>query len=384
MRDLEQRIRRRLAEIDAAGLRRNLRPPAGVDLSSNDYLGLATHPVLKQRMAQAVMEDGCGSTASRLLRGHRESFSSLERRFAVFKGTEAALYFSSGYLANLGVLTALLEEGDVVFSDELNHASLIDGLRLSPARRVIVPHCDVDGLRKLLAAEENTGRKLVVTESLFSMDGDEAPLAEYAALCRETGAALIVDEAHAVGVYGAHGSGLIEEAGIADAVFVSVNTAGKALGVGGAFAAGSSVAMDYLVQRARPFIFSTAPPPAMASALEGALEVVAGEPQRRAKLLENAAFLRQRLLDLGLRVPPGRSQIIPVMIGENEKAVAVAAALGEQGFDVRAIRPPSVPPGTARLRVSVNASLDQTTLERFAAALAKAVASITPCSVASS
>jgi 8-amino-7-oxononanoate synthase len=216
------------------------------------------------------------------------------------------------------------------------------------------------------------------------MDGDEAPLADYAALCRETGAVLIVDEAHAVGVYGVHGSGLIEEAGIAGAVFVSVNTAGKALGVGGAFAAGSSVAMDYLVQRARPFIFSTAPPPAMAAALEAALDVVAGEPQRRARLLENAAFLRRRLRDLGLRVPPGRSQIIPLMIGENEKAVAVAAALAEQGFDARAIRPPSVPPGTARLRVSVNASLDQATLERFAATLAKAVASITPCSVASS
>jgi len=384
MPDLEQHIRRRLAEIDAAGLRRNLRPPAGVDLSSNDYLGLATHPALKQRMAQAVLEDGCGSTASRLLRGHRESFSSLERRFAAFKGTEAALYFSSGYLANLGVLTAFLEEGDVVFSDELNHASLIDGLRLSPARRVIFPHCDVDALRTLLAAGENTGRKFVVTESLFSMDGDEAPLAEYAALCRETGAALMVDEAHAVGVYGKLGSGLIEETGIADAVFLSVNTAGKALGVGGAFAAGSSVAMDYLVQRARPFIFSTAPPPAMAAALEAALAVVAGEPQRRARLLENAAFLRQRLRDLGLRVPPGRSQIIPVMIGENEKAVAVAAALAEQGFDARAIRPPTVPAGTARLRISVNASLDQATLERFAAALAKAVASITPCSVASS
>jgi 8-amino-7-oxononanoate synthase len=384
MPDPEQRIRRRLAELDAAGLRRNLRPPAGVDLSSNDYLGLATHPVLKQRMAQAVMEDGCGSTASRLLRGHRESFSSLERRFAAFKGTEAALYFSSGYLANLSVLTAFLEEGDVVFSDELNHASLIDGLRLSPAHREIFPHCDLDALGKLLAGEESTGRKFVVTESLFSMDGDEAPLSEYAALCQEAGAALIVDEAHAVGVYGARGSGLIEEVGIAGAVFVSVNTVGKALGVGGAFAAGSSVAMDYLVQRARPFIFSTAPPPAMAAALEAALDLVASEPQRRTKLLENAAFLRQRLRQLDLRVPPGRSQIIPVMIGENEKAVAVAAALTEQGFDARAIRPPSVQPGTARLRVSVNAALDRAVLERFAALLAKAVTSITPCSVASS
>lgn len=382
MRDLEQHIRHRLTELDNAGLRRNMRPPAGIDLSSNDYLGLAAHSALKQRMAAAVMEEGCGATASRLLRGHRECFASLEHRFATFKGTEATLYFSSGYLANLSVLTTFLEEDDVIFSDEFNHASLIDGLRLSLARRTIFPHCDVDALRKLLTAEKTVGRKFVVTESLFSMDGDEAPLAEYAELCDSTDTALIVDEAHAVGIYGKRGSGLIEATGIADAVFISVNTTGKALGVGGAFAAGSSVTIDYLVQRGRPFIFSTAPPPAMAVTLETALQIIASEPERRTCLLENAAFLRHRLRELGLRVPAGRSQIIPVMIGENEKAVAVATILTEQGFDVRAIRPPSVPPGTARLRVSINALLDQKTLEHFATTLAKAMASITSCCTA--
>ncbi len=383
MRDLEQRIRQRLADIDAAGLRRSLRAPAGVDLSSNDYLGLASHPLLKEHMAEAVMREGCGSTASRLLRGQREGFAALEQRFAAFKRTETSLYFSSGYLANLGVLATFLEEGDVVFSDELNHASLIDGLRLSRAKRVVFPHADASALREKMEHEQ-AGRRFLVTESLFSMDGDEAPLAEYAELCRSTDTALIVDEAHAVGVYGASGSGLIEEAGIGEDVFVSINTAGKALGVGGAFASGPAWAIDYLIQRARSFIFSTAPPPAMAAALEAALDIVTGEPKRRARLLENAAFLRRRLRELDLSVPSGRSQIIPVMIGDNERAVAIAAALAEEGFDVRAIRPPSVPPGTARLRVSVNAGVDQATLERFAGALAITVARLTPCSVASS
>ncbi len=383
MRDLEQHIRQRLAEIDAAGLRRNLRAPDGVDLSSNDYLGLAAHPLLKERMADAVMREGCGSTASRLLRGQRESFAAIERRFAAFKGTEASLYFSSGYLANLGVLSTLPEEGDVVFSDELNHASLIDGLRLSRARRVIFPHADVKALREQIEREPDA-RRFLVTESLFSMDGDEAPLREYAEICRASNTALIVDEAHAVGIYGDNGSGLIEEAGIGGDVFLSINTAGKALGVGGAFAAGPAWALEYLVQRARSFIFSTAPPPAMASALDAALDVVAAEPERRRRLQENAVFLRRRLHETGFSIPAGRSQIIPVMIGGNERAVAAAAALVEDGFDVRAIRPPTVPPGTARLRISVNAAVDTATLEQFARALGSAVARFTPCSVASS
>ena len=359
---ISQRLRERLAAIDAEGLRRSLRAPSGIDLSSNDYLGLAKHPLLKQRMAEAVMAEGVGSTGSRLLRGERAAFTRVEQNFASFKGAARSLYFSSGYLANLAVLTTFPESGDVIFSDASNHASLIDGVRLSRARRVIFPHNDVTALAKLLREETGAARKFVVVESLFSMDGDEAPLAEYAALCRDTGAALIVDEAHAVGIYGATGSGLIEARGIAADVFVSINTAGKAMGVSGAFVAGSSEAIEALIQEARPFIFSTAPPPALAAALDASLEIIAMEPERRVRLLARARYLRERL-DLD-----GFSQIVPVMIGDNQRAVAVARELQAAGFDVRAIRPPTVPPGTARLRVSLNCGLTEETLDRFAAA----------------
>ncbi len=363
---LAQRLEARLAEIRTAGLTRVLRPPAGIDLTSNDYLGLAQHPFLKQRMAEAVLREGCGSTGSRLLRGEREAFSHVEAKFAHFKGADRALYFSSGYLANLAVLTTFPEPEDTIFSDEQNHASLIDGIRLSRAQKRVFPHNDVAALRGMLesAARENPdGQRFVVTESLFSMDGDEAPLREYAQVCAEHGAALIVDEAHAVGIYGASGSGLMEEIGISGAVFVSINTAGKAMGVSGAFVAGPELAMEYLLQRARPFIFSTAAPPAVAAAMDASLDVIAAEPERRQKLLANAALLRG---ELGMG---GRSQIIPYIVGENERAVAVAAAMQAEGFDVRAVRPPTVPPGTARLRISVNQGLSEGDLTRFARVL---------------
>jgi 8-amino-7-oxononanoate synthase len=358
--DLERRVRASLEELDRDGLRRWLRAPSGADLSSNDYLGLASHPLLKQRMAAAVCEYGCGSTGSRLLRGERECFSTIERRFADFKGTERSLYFSSGYLANLAALTVFPESGDVIFSDERNHASLIDGARLSRARRRIFPHNDAAALERLMNEETGEGQKFIVTESLFSVDGDFAPLEEYAALSRKTGAVLIVDEAHAVGIYGERGQGL------GDDVFVSINTAGKALGVAGAFVAGPEWAIESLVQRARPFIFSTAPPPAVAAALDASLDVIEGEPQRRARLLELAAYLRRRL-DM-----QGTSQIVPVMLGSNERAVAVAEELQREGFDARAIRPPTVPEGTARLRISVNVNLSENILDRFVDALCAA------------
>jgi 8-amino-7-oxononanoate synthase len=355
----ERRVRASLDELQRAGLQRTLRPPAGIDLSSNDYLGLSRHPLLKQRMAAAVCEEGCGSTGSRLLRGERECFAALENRFARFKGTERALYFSSGYLANLAVLTTLPESGDVIFSDQRNHASLIDGARLSKAKRIVFPHNDVEALAQLLSKEE--GQKFIVTESLFSMDGDFAPLKEYAKLCRETDSALIVDEAHAVGIYGERGSGLLETS---HEPFLSINTAGKALGVSGAFVTGPEWAIEALVQRARPFIFSTAPPPAVAAAIEAALDIIAAEPERRTRLLARAAYLRERL---GV---PGASQIIPVVLGSNERAVEAANELQRLGFDVRAIRPPTVAPGTARLRISVNANLSEEVLDRFSACVA--------------
>jgi 8-amino-7-oxononanoate synthase len=335
------------------------------------------------RLIEGVRREGCGSTGSRLLRGERDCFEAIERRFAAFKAADRALYFSTGYLANLAVLTALPEEGDVVFSDQANHASIIDGVRLSRARGVVFPHSGAARLRDLLGSHEG-GVKFVVVESLFSMDGDAAPLSEYAAACRDLNAVLIVDEAHAVGVCGPRGSGLMETADLAGTVCVSVNTAGKALGVGGAFVAAPAWAIEYLVQRARPFVFSTAPPPALADALDASLAIVESEPERRQRLHDRARFLRTRLAAAGIRVPAGSSQIVPILIGDNEPAVAVAGVLQREGFDVRAIRPPTVPPGTARLRVSVNAALSEEVLDRFVDVLATTLREVGLCSAASS
>jgi 8-amino-7-oxononanoate synthase len=352
VRQLEQRLRAHLAQLERDGLLRTRRPPQGIDLSSNDYLGLANHPLLKERMAAAVCSMGVGSTGSRLLRGERECFTALEQRFAAFKGTERALYFSSGYLANLAVLATFPEAGDTIYSDELNHASLIDGARLSRAGKVVFPHS---------SPGEVPEGSFLVTESMFSMDGDFAPLQHYAAL----GAALIVDEAHAVGIYGERGSGLIEEMGIGDAAFVSITTAGKALGVAGAFVAGPAWAIQYLEQRARPFIFSTAMPPAVAAALDASLDVIEGEPERRIRVRFLARYLRDRLREAGVAVSPGDSPIVPVIIGENARAVSVASRMQAAGFDIRAIRPPTVPAGTARLRTAVNVNLSEQILDRF-------------------
>ena len=367
----EIRVRARLANLGSKGLLRTLTPPRGIDLSSNDYLGLGAHPRLVQRFAEAVGREGCGSTGSRLLRGHRDGFTAVERRFAAFKRTERSIYFSSGYLANIAVLATLPEKGDVIFSDESNHASLIDGIRLSRAQRAVFQHNDVDDLVRLLSESKNVpvNQRFVVVESLFSMDGDYAPLADYVSVCENFDAVLFVDEAHAVGVYGDDGSGLIHSAGIDDDVLLSVNTAGKALGVAGAFVAGPAWLIDYLEQRARPFVFSTASPPAVAAALEASLDVIAGEPERRKRLLARVRFLRARLKQAGLPLPTDISQIIPIIVGDNTAAVKLAQALQQRGFDVRAIRPPSVPDNTARLRVSVNASLSEDDLDRFVDAL---------------
>jgi 8-amino-7-oxononanoate synthase len=379
---LEARVGERMSAIRDAQLLRTLRPPAGVDFSSNDYLGLAANPLIKRAMIGAVEQHGCGSTGSRLLRGERDAFSAVERTFAAFKHTERALYFSSGYLANLAVLTTLPEDGDVIFSDERNHASLIDGIRLSAASRVVFPHANLGELAGALRGRPATGHAFVVTESLFSMDGDIPPLADYAALCRSAGATLIVDEAHAVGLYGAGGSGLIEASGIERDVCVSINTAGKALGVAGAFVAGPAWAIDYLIQAGRPFVFSTAPPPSLAAALEASLDIVITEPERRIQLAGRVKHLRDALAAAGIIVPAGLTQIVPVVLGDNDRALRAASELQANGFDVRAIRPPSVAPGTARLRISVNLNLSEETIDRFVSALS--ATGIVQCFAASS
>jgi 8-amino-7-oxononanoate synthase len=273
-----------------------------------------------------------------------------------------------------------------VFSDQRNHASVIDGLRLSRATVVVFPHNDIDALARLIEEHRpaNPAVALIVVESLYSMDGDRAPLGELTDLCATEGITLIVDEAHAVGVFGRRGSGLIEEGGFDANACLSVNTAGKALGAAGAFAAGPGWAIRYLIQRARPFVFSTAAPPAIASAIDASLDIVATEPQRRATLRKRARYLRGRLRAEGIEVADGDSHIVPIVIGDNARAVAVAASLQADGFDVRAIRPPTVPPGTARLRVSVNAALSELVLDAFVDRLASTLRLDTPCCAASS
>jgi 8-amino-7-oxononanoate synthase len=362
---LENKISGRLRHINAKGLKRKLAPPHGIDLSSNDYLCLANDERLKNAMIEGVRREGVGSTGSRLLRGQRDCFREAEKQFAKWKNTGRALYFNSGYQANIGVLQTFLESADVVFSDEFNHASLIDGIRLSRCRKIIFRHLDVENLEKLLQETECEGHKFLVTESLFSMDGDVAPLNKYAEICRRTGTNLIVDESHAVGIYGETGSGLIEEFGIADDVFLSVNTAGKALGVAGAFVAGNRLPIEYLIQKARAFIFSTAPVPAVADALKTAIEIAEKEPVRRKRLLYLSKFLCEKLRENGISNPIFNTQIIPIIIGDSEKAVEIAGNLQAKGFDVRAIRPPTVPENTSRLRVSLNAGLTEKLLEDF-------------------
>jgi 8-amino-7-oxononanoate synthase len=383
---LAQRIGAELQRLDAEGLRRTLRPPTGIDLSSNDYLNLAFDPRVISRFADAARLAGCGSTGSRLLRGERTAFTAIENRFAAFKQAERALYFSSGYLANLAVLTALTAPGDVVFSDQRNHASLIDGLRLSRATVVVFPHNDVAALAQLITDRRPVapGVAFVVVESLYSMDGDRAPLGELAGLCAANAMTLIVDEAHAVGLFGQRGSGLIEQESLDANACLSVNTAGKALGAAGAFVTGPGWAIEYLIQRARPFVFSTAAPPAIAAAIDSSLDIVAAEPERRARLHSRARYLRRRLRAAGIDAVDDSSQIVPIMIGDNTRAVAVASALQADGFDVRAIRPPTVAVGTARLRVSVNAGLAESTLDAFVERLASTLRLDIPCCAASS
>lgn len=371
--NLNERIKRQLSEIESKGLMRELASPKGVDFSSNDYLGLAKDNRLKNAMIEAVAREGVGSTASRLLRGERDCFHEVEQRFAKWKGTENSLYFSSGYQANIGVMQTFLESNDVVFSDELNHASLIDGIRLSKCEKVIFNHFDLEQVEWLLTETTSKGQKILVTESLFSMDGDIAPLEKYAEICQRTNTTLIVDEAHSVGLYGKRGSGLIEELGIKEDVCLSINTAGKALGVSGAFVAGSNLAIEYLINKCRSFIFSTAPVPAIADALKIAIEVIETENERRNKLHRLSQIFRNLLVDNDIEAPADETQIIPIIIGESEKAVKIASKMQAKGFDVRAIRPPTVAEGTSRLRVTLNLSLTEDILKKFVVELKKEV-----------
>ncbi len=374
-----------LAALAAKGLRRELEPlasPQGpvvsvgglslVNLCSNDYLALASDPRLRAAAAAAAESEGAGSGAARLVAGDLRVHGALEERLAAFKKTEAALLFSSGYHANAGVPAALVGRDDAIFSDVLNHASIIDGCLLSRAEVLRYRHVDVGELADLLA-RSRARRKLVVTDSVFGMDGDAAPLQEIADLCDRHGAMLYVDEAHATGVMGRTGAGLAEALGVSDRVDVQMGTLGKALGAFGAYVAGTRRLVDLLVSKARTFVFTTAlPPPACAAAL-AALDVLAEEPARRERLHALAARMKTGLARLGFDVSRVVAPIFPVVLGSEERALAASGALRERGFFVRAIRPPTVPRGTSRLRVALTAGHTESQVDAFLGALEEVV-----------
>lgn len=375
MSDFHEELEERLDALRAGGLYRSLCPPTGVDFASNDYLGLGADAGLCQRVIDSWDGGPMAAPASRLLRGTTAAHEALERRLARFKGTESALLFSTGYQANLGVITALVGPEDRIVSDELNHASIIDAVRLSRAHKRIVPHLDVGAIERTLATPHAGGRTFVVTESLFSMDGDIAPLDAYADLCDRYDAQLVVDDAHATGVFGdERGSGLTETYGVERRALAVTSTFGKALGAFGAFVGAADTVVRYLVNRARPFVFTTAPPPLLLAVVNAALDVVEREPERRALIRDRAGRLRDALTERGMARLPGSGPIVPVIVGDADRAMAVADRIQRAGFDVRAIRPPTVPEGTCRLRISVHADHTADQIDALADSVAAAVA----------
>jgi 8-amino-7-oxononanoate synthase len=341
-----------------------------LNFGSNDYLGYAGDVRLTKAASKAACAEGFGAGASPLVSGHSRSHDRLERAIASLLDVPASVTFPSGFAANSATIAALVGPGDAIFSDERNHASIIDGCRLSRTDVHIYPHRDVAALDALLAAEGTAHRRrLIVTDTLFSMDGTLAPLADLCDVARRHHAMLMVDEAHATGVFGLHGSGLVEEAGCADGVHVRTGTLSKALGAAGGFVAGHAELIRWLRHSARAWIFSTAHPPAVAAAATRALELVAEEPHRRAELLARAAAFRDRLAAAGLDLGGAEAQIVPVVAGTAEAAVALSARLAEAGFFVPAIRPPSVPHGRSLIRASLSWLHPQSDLDQLADAI---------------
>jgi 8-amino-7-oxononanoate synthase len=364
LRDLEKQAQRRtLVETGAAGA------PSRhcTNLCSNDYLGLSESEQLRAAIIEAVRTaPRVGGTGSRLLSGHLRDWDSLEQEFADFAGTEAALYFGSGYAANVGLLTSILQKDDVVFSDELNHASLIDGMRLSGARKVVYRHLDLNDLETALRSTPSFGgRRFVVSETVFSMDGDIANIAELAALCARYDAGLILDEAHAVGVHGPSGRGIAASSELPCEVIAMTHPCGKALASAGAFVCGSATLREHLINHARTFIFSTAMPPYMAGQIRTALRIARRMNSQREELLANAKHLSAQLHSQGYDTANSASQIIPVIVGANDDAVATAEFLQSEGFAVRAIRPPTVPQNRARVRLSLTTAIPATEFDRL-------------------
>ena len=380
---LREDMAKRLGDLDRNDLRRFERPTGtsagprvcldGRDLlclCSNDYLALAGDPALAAAASEAIGRWGVGAGASRLVSGTTQAHVDLERDLAEFKGAEAALVTCTGWMANHVALAALAEAGDLIVCDKLNHASILDAARNSGARLRTYPHADTARLRRLLQRVRGQyDRCVLVTDSLFSMDGDLAPLAELVAIKQQFDAVLMVDEAHATGVLGPGGRGVAEVTGTEDQIDVTVGTLSKAVGALGGFVAGPSELVEVIRNTGRAYIYTTAPPPAICAAAREGLRIIRDEPQRRRRRLALADRLRERLAKGGVSTAPSASQILPVVVGAAERALAVSARLLEAGFWVPAIRPPTVPPNTSRLRVSLSAGHTEEDVDRFAEAL---------------
>lgn len=349
-----------------SSLYRHMQKPSGYDFSSNDYLGFVQNERLQKKIKATLQKDLSGSTGSRLLRGHSDIFIELETKLAQFSGTEEALYFSSGYQANLGLLSAVLGVDSVVFSDEYNHASLIDGIRLSGSEKVIFSHNDLDYLRELIT-RPTSKKKFIVIESLYSMSGDFAPLEAIVDLAKKNEAVVIVDEAHATGMFGA---GRVQMLNLNKDVFATIHTAGKALGVAGAWIACNKSLKDFLVNFSRPFIYSTAPSPLVCRALLTSLEFWQAEGDELAKkCLEISTSFLQRLKDkLSVEVL-GEAFIVSVVLKDNDRAILWAQRLQKEGFDIRAIRYPTVPKERTGLRISIHANHDTRKVDQLCKSL---------------
>ncbi len=385
--DWKAQLEDELRELTEANLRRGLRTVEGmqgptmrhggrtlINLSSNNYLGLANFSAIIEASVEAARAAGASGAASPLISGHMSAHEELARALAAFKRKDAALLFGSGFLANVGLITALAGEGDAVFSDALNHASIVDGCRLSRAQVHIYPHANLNRLEDALK-NSRARRKLIVTDGVFSMDGDLAPLRGICDLARKYGAMLVVDDAHGTGVIGQDGRGSGAYFGVEDGVSVSMGTLGKALASYGAFACADSEVIDYLINKARPYIYSTSPPPAVAAASRAALRVVEGAEgeRRRENLADLCARFRAGLRYIGVRVseqPPGAEiPIFPIIIKDTEKTLALAEYLMEAGVYLLAIRPPTVPEGTSRLRATLMATHTEAQIDRTLDAL---------------
>lgn len=370
-----------LSELSDQGLRRGLPPtsffPTGpwserrLVLCSNDYLALSRHPRVKAAAFKAIENGGCGSSGSRLLSGNSTYHMVLEAELAGFTGHDACVLFSSGYHANIGTIPAVASKLDVIYSDELNHASIIDGCRLAPARVVTYRHCDPGHLDELIGSAGRGEKSLVISEGVFSMDGDIAPLKDLVAVAKSHGAILMLDDAHGFGVLGANGRGTPEEANVPEGVDIYLATLGKVLASAGGFVAGSRPLVDYLISSVRSFLYSTAPAPAACAAAMAAIGIVKSKPHRREALRELSSLLRQELRDAGFDTGSSSTHIIPVMASGEGVAEELARRLETRGFLTRAIRYPTVPRGSERLRLSLRCDFTREQMRALAAALSE-------------